>query len=387
MNRERLTPITDQSDLDYACQRLAEGSFLCVDTEFHRESTYWPQLCLVQASAPGCEALIDPMHDDLDIGPFLQLIAEESRIKVFHAARQDMEIFNRLIGHPPGPIFDTQLASMALGLGDSISYDNLVKRVLKRDVDKSSQFTDWTRRPLSEKQRKYALGDVTHLRDAFIKMRDELHERGRWSWALEEMQKLEDPAVYDTDPENAWQRLKIRKPKKDYLAVLASVAHWREAKAQELDKPRRRLLKDDAIHEIADQRPRSPEAFDNLRAVPNGFIRSRNAAGLLEAVEAAIENPADHAPKLPPKKVNAQTPAGAPEMLKVLLKHVSEEADVVPRLIANAADIEAIARGDREGIPAFEGWRRELFGERAAALMSGKLALSFEGGAVRLFEV
>jgi ribonuclease D len=327
------------------------------------------------------------MHDDLDIGPFLELIAQESRIKVFHAARQDMEIFNRLIGHPPGPIFDTQVAAMALGLGDSISYDNLIKRVLKRDVDKSSQFTDWTRRPLSEKQRKYALGDVTHLRDAFIKMRDELNEKGRWNWALEEMHKLEDPEVYDTDPANAWKRLKLRKPKKEYLAVLAAVAKWRESKAQELDKPRRRLLKDDAIHEIADQKPTSPEAFDQLRAVPNGFIRSRNAEGLADAVAAAIESPNVHAPKLPPKKTNPQTPAGAPEMLKVLLKHVSEEADVVPRLIANAADIEAIARGERAGIPAFEGWRKDLFGERAAALMNGKLALSFEDGAVRLFEV
>lgn len=387
MTDNPLIPITSQNELEDFCQQLAESDFICVDTEFHRESTYWPQLCLVQASAPGCEALIDPMHDDLDIGPFLQLISEESRIKVFHAARQDMEIFNRLIGHPPGPIFDTQIAAMALGLGDSISYDNLIKRVLKRSIDKSSQFTDWTRRPLSEKQRNYALGDVTHLRDAFVKMRDQLNERGRWSWALEEMQKLEDPETYDTDPDKAWKRLKLRKPKKEYTAIVASVAKWREERAQELDKPRRRLLKDDAIHEIADQKPKTPEAFDQLRAVPNGFIRSKNANGLVDAVKAAIDDPSAHAPTLPPKKTNPQTPPGAPEMLKVLLKHVSEEADVVPRLIANAADIEAIARGDRKGVAAFEGWRNELFGERAAALMNGKLALSFENGAVRLFEV
>ena len=387
MTDNPLIPITSQNALEDFCGKLATSDFICVDTEFHRESTYWPQLCLVQASAPGCEALIDPMNEDLDIGPFLQLITQESRIKVFHAARQDMEIFNRLIGHPPGPIFDTQIAAMALGLGDSISYDNLIRRVLKREVDKSSQFTDWTRRPLSEKQRKYALGDVTHLRDAFMKMRNELNDRGRWNWALEEMQKLEDPSIYDTSPSNAWKRLKLRKPKKEYLAVLAAVAEWREAKAQELNKPRRRLLKDDAIHEIADQKPKSPDEFDRLRAVPNGFIRSRNANGLFEAVSAALDDPTGHAPPIPPKKSNPQTPPGAPEMLKVLLKHVSEEVDVVPRLIANAADIEAIARGDREGIAAFEGWRHEVFGERAAALMNGKLALSFEKGAVRLFEV
>lgn len=382
-----LTPITSQDELQALCDALAASDFICVDTEFHRETTYWPELCLIQASTPGVEGLIDPLSDDLDIGPFLQLIAEESRVKVFHAARQDLEIFNRLIGHPPGPIFDTQIAAMALGLGDSISYDNLVQRVLRRQIDKSSQFTDWTRRPLSDKQLTYALGDVTHLRDAYQQMRDELIERERLPWVVEEMAYLEDPALYDTDPANAWQRLKIRKPKKDYAAIVAAVAGWREEKAQEFDKPRRRILKDDAIQEIADQKPRDEAGFNRLRAVPNGFIRSRHAAGLIDIVTAAIDDPDAYAPPLPKRQHNPQTPAGAPEILKVLLKHVSEEADVVPRLIANAADIERIARGETDAdIAAFGGWREELFGAKARALLSGKLALSFEDGQVRLFE-
>ncbi|MEL6325045.1 MAG: ribonuclease D, partial [Pseudomonadota bacterium] len=368
------------------CEALAAQTFIVVDTEFHRETTYWPQLCLIQASAPGVEGLIDPLHDDLDIGPFLDLISDDRRIKVFHAARQDLEIFTRLIGYPPGPIFDTQIAAMALGLGDSISYDSLIQRLLRQNVDKSSQFTDWTRRPLSEKQRRYALGDVTHLRDAYEVMIEKLEQSDRIEWVREEMASLEDPSVYDVSPENAWQRLKIRKPKKDYAAVLAAVAAWREDKAQSLNRPRRRILKDDAIYEIAEQKPRNESAFERLRAVPKGFIHSRQATGLVETVNAALDDMDRYAPDLPKRKQNAQTPAGAPEMLKVLLKHVSDDAQVVPRLIANASDIERIARGEEDGIAAFQGWRNEIFGQRARALLSGKLALSFEDGQVRLFE-
>lgn len=388
MNRERLTPITEQSDLDHACQRLAEGSFLCVDTEFHRETTYWPELCLIQASCEGYEVIIDPMADDLDIGPFLTLLADESRPKVFHAARQDLEIFNRLIGHPPRPIFDTQVAAMALGIGDSVSYDNLIQRVLKRRIDKSSQFTDWKRRPLTDKQLDYAMGDVTHLRDAYVSMLEQLNAQDRMSWAQAEMSVLEDPALYDVSPENAWKRLKMRKPNREYAAVFASVAGWREEKAQAFNKPRRRILKDDAIQEIADQKPQSEKAFERLRAVPKGFIRSKYAEGLMDAVHAAVSNPDAHAPKLPKRQHNPEMPAGAPEMLKVLLKAVSDEASVVPRLIANAADIERLARGETsEDIAALNGWRFDLFGKKALALLSGKLALSFENGQVRLFEL
>jgi ribonuclease D len=388
MTDNTLTPITEQSALEDLCGKLAESDFICVDTEFHRETTYWPELCLVQASAPGVEGLIDPLAEDLDIGPFLDLIAADNRIKVFHAARQDIEIFNRLIGHPPGPIFDTQVAAMALGFGDSISYDNLVQRVVRRQIDKSSQFTDWMRRPLSQKQLVYALGDVTHLRDVYLIMREELEKTGRMGWVREEMADLEDPAKYDTDPMKAWQRLKLRKPKKDYAAVVVAVAAWRERVAQELDKPRRRILKDDAIQEIAAQKPRSENDYGQLRAVPSGFIRSKHGQGLMEAVMEAIDNPDKYAPELEPRIQNAQIPAGAPELLKVLLKHVSDEHNVVPRLIANAADIDRIARGETsDEIAAMTGWRYDMFGKKAQALLNGQLAVSFEGGQVRLFDV
>lgn len=388
MTDNTLTPITEQSALEDLCGRLAEAEFVCVDTEFHRETTYWPELCLIQASGPGVEGLIDPRAEDLDIKPFLDLIASDRQTKVFHAARQDIEIFNRLIGHPPGPVFDTQVAAMALGFGDSISYDNLVQRVLRKQIDKSSQFTDWMRRPLSQKQLIYALGDVTHLRDAYQIMRDELARTDRLTWVREEMADLEDPATYDTDPMNAWQRLKLRMPKKDYAAIVVSVAAWRERVAQELDKPRRRILKDDAIQEIAAQKPRTEEDFAQLRAVPSGFIRSKHGQGLLDAVRAAIDAPDTYAPEIVRQPQNAQIPAGAPELLKVLLKHVSDENDVVPRLIANSADIDRIARGETsEDIAAMTGWRYEMFGKKAIALLSGKLAVSFAGGQVRLFDV
>lgn len=388
MHKDALIPITRQEDLETACETLAQSDFICVDTEFHRETTYWPQLCLIQASCPGYEVMIDPLADDLDIGPFLSLIAEETRVKVFHAARQDLEIFNRLIGHPPAPVFDTQIAAMALGIGDSISYDNLIQRVLKKKLDKTSQFTDWTRRPLTEKQLTYALGDVTYLRDAYLKIAQRLDSLGRSDWVRSDMEELEDPALYDVSPENAWKRLKLRKPHKEYAAVFAAVAAWRERMAQEFNKPRRRILKDDAIQEIAAQKPISEKAFERLRAVPKGFIRSKYAEGLEDTVRAAIDDPSAYAPALPKRKQNPETPAGAPDMLKVLLKTVSDEADIVPRLIANAADIEKLARGETgDDIAAMSGWRFEVFGQKAQDLLSGKLAISFENAQVRLFEL
>jgi ribonuclease D len=378
--------VTEQSELDEACARLAEGEFLALDTEFHRESTYWPQLCLVQAATADYDVLIDPLAD-LDLGPFLQLIADPSRTKVFHAARQDLEIFARLIGAPPGPIFDTQIAAMAAGLGDSISYENIVSKLLKAQVDKSSQFTDWTRRPLSEKQLAYARGDVTHLRQIYAILRDRLAKRDRLHWIEEEHAALLDPSLYAFDPKESWRRLKPRKMKADYLAVLASVAAWREALAQELDKPRGRILKDDAIQEIALQRPRTGEALERMRAVPAGFSRSRHGQGLIDAITRALDDPAAYAPELE-REEPMGPPAGAlGELLKVLLRQIAEEADVAPRLIANAADIERIARDDDPDVAAMRGWRREVFGEKALALKAGRLALAAKGRGVKVIEV
>ncbi len=383
---DELRLITDTDSLKAACARLAEGDFLAVDTEFHRESTYWPQLCLVQVASADYDVLIDPLSG-LDLTPLLELLADTSRVKVFHAARQDLEIFTKLIGKPPAPIFDTQIAAMAAGLGDSISYENIVAKVLKASVDKSSQFTDWTRRPLSEKQLVYARGDVTHLRKIYTILRDRLIKKGRLHWIEDEHAALLDPELYAFDPAQSWKRLKPRKTKTDYLAILANVAAWREILAQELDKPRGRILKDDAIQEIALQKPRTADALERMRAVPSGFSKSRHGQSLLDAIEQAVANPEAHAPD-----VERGEPSGPPagalgELLKVLLKQIADEADVAPRLIANAADIDRIARDDNPDVPALKGWRREVFGEKALLLKTGKLAIAAHGRGVRVIEV
>jgi ribonuclease D len=380
-------PITRTDDLIAAVEVLARGDFLCVDTEFHRETTYWPVLCLIQAAGPGGEFVIDPLAEGMDLTPFLQLIADASRVKVFHAARQDLEIFTRLIGTPPGPVFDTQIAAMALGLGDSISYDSLVQQLVGVSIDKSSQFTDWIRRPLTPKQLTYAMGDVTHLRTAYVKMREALRSKGRESWVASEMAELCDPELYDTDPAKAWQRLKLRRPKRDYLAALVAIAAWREATAQASDKPRRRILQDDAIQELAEQRPRDAEALERLRAVPNGFSRSRLGQELLKVIADAVREPERFAPVLEKEVPRNPAPPGATDMLKVLLKTVSDEAGLAPRLIANASDLEAIAQGRLKETACASGWRRELFGARAEALLEGRLAVRFNKGEVAFFDL
>lgn len=379
--------ISDQAALEAACKHLAEGEFLALDTEFHRETTYWPQLCLVQAATADFDCMIDPLAG-LDLSPLLKLIDDPSRVKVFHAARQDLEIFARLLGHVPAPIFDTQIAAMACGLGDSISYENLVARVLKNaSVDKSSQFTDWARRPLSEKQLRYARGDVVYLRKIYVILRDKLAKLGRTDWIEDEMADLTDPEIYAFEPASAWKRLKLRKFKPDYLAVLASVSAWREQVAQETDKPRQRILKDDAIQEIAQQKPRSGEAIEKLRAVPSGFSRSRHGVGLVNAINAALADPAKYAPEVERQESSGPPPGALVELLKVLLKQVADDNDVAPRLIANAADVEKLAREAKPDIAALKGWRREVFGEKALMLKSGKLALAAAPEGVRVIEV
>ncbi|MEZ5939324.1 MAG: ribonuclease D [Hyphomonadaceae bacterium] len=379
--------ITSTPELEAACEKLADGDFLALDTEFHRESTYWPHLCLVQAATTDFDVLIDPLAANIDLAPLLKLVEDPSRTKVFHAARQDLEIFARLLGKPPTPVFDTQIAAMAAGLGDSISYENIVQRLLKAQVDKSSQFTDWARRPLSEKQLRYARGDVTYLRRVYVMLRERLEKKNRMTWIEDEHAAMLDPENYAFDPETAWKRLKLRRFKSDYLAVLARVAAWRETVAQELDKPRGRILKDDAIQEIAQQRPRSAEALERLRAVPNGFSRSRHGASLVTAINEALDDPDAYAPQVEPPE-SSGPPAGAlSDLLRVLLKQVADEADVAPRLIANAADLERIARDDNPPVAALTGWRRDLFGEKALALKAGKLALAAKGKGVRVIDV
>jgi ribonuclease D len=378
--------ITDTQTLAAACRAAAAQPFVAVDTEFMRETTYWPKLCLIQAAAPGVEFLVDPLAEGLDLAPFLELLADQRVMKVFHAARQDLEIFFRLTGTAPAPLFDTQIAAMAAGYGDSIAYDALVSAVLKRRLDKSSRFTDWSRRPLSEAQLTYALADATHLRDLYPHLRATLEKAGRLEWVAEEIAALADPALYDTEPENAWARLKVRKTGRDYLIALKAAAAWRERAAQTRDVPRGRIMKDDALYEVAEQRPRRPEAFDRLRAVPKGFGGSRLGAELAAALDAALS---DTSAKPPPVERSAPLPQGVGptvELLKVLLRFESERHGVAPRLIASVSDLEAIAVDDDADTAALKGWRRELFGERALALKHGRIALTLIGGRVSIVE-
>jgi ribonuclease D len=374
--------ITTTEDLEALRQELAEQPFAAIDTEFMRETTYWPKLCLIQAAAPGVEAVIDPLAEGLDLKPFLNLMADEKVLKVFHAARQDLEIFLKLGGQLPHPVFDSQIAAMACGYGDTVAYDALVQQVLKRRLDKSSRFTDWSRRPLSESQLAYALADVTHLRDLYPRMHQKLEKEERLSWLDEEHDYLLDPEIYDTTPENAWKRLKLRKTTSDYVLALQVAAGWRERQAQQRDVPRGRIIKDEALYEIAEIRPKSAGDFDRMRAVPRGFGNSRAAQELLQDLAQAFADPNRPVFKhvRPPPLPSGLGPTV--ELLKVLLRFEAERNQVAPRLIASASDIEAIAADDNADVPALSGWRRTVFGERALALKHGRLALKLKDGKV-----
>ncbi|HJS79301.1 MAG TPA: ribonuclease D [Vitreimonas sp.] len=379
--------ITKTADLATLCQELAAKDFAAVDTEFMRETTYWPKLCLIQAAAPGVEAVIDPLASGLDLQPLLELMADASVLKVFHAARQDLEIFQNLGEALPHPVFDTQIAAMAAGYGDTVAYDALVQQVLKRRLDKSSRFTDWSRRPLSESQLAYALADVTHLRDLYPRLRQSLEQRDRLSWLEEEHAALLDPEVYDTAPEKAWRRLKLRKTTADYVLGLQVAAAWRERQAQQRDVPRGRIVKDEALYEIAEHRPKTAADFDRMRAVPRGFGNSRAAQDLLQALDRAFSDP--NRPQFKYERPPPVPPGLGPtvELLKVLLRYEADAHDVAPRLIASAGDVEAIAASDEADVPAMRGWRRKVFGERALALKHGQIALKLKNGKVAIEEL
>jgi len=374
--------ITKTAELDALRRELAAQDFVAVDTEFMRETTYWPKLCLIQAAAPGVEAVIDPLAQGLDLAPFLELMGDANVLKVFHAARQDLEIFLKLGGALPNPVFDTQIAAMACGWGDSVAYDALVQQVLKRRLDKSSRFTDWSRRPLSDSQLAYALADVTHLCDLYPKIKHKLESENRAHWLDEERANLTDPEIYDTTPENAWKRLKLRKTTADYVLGLQVAAGWRERQAQMRDVPRGRIVKDEALYEIAEHRPKSASDFDRMRAVPRGFGNSRAAQELIAALDKAFAD--TNRPQYKHVRPPPPPPGAGPtvELLKVLLRFEADEHAVAPRLIASAADIEAIAADDNADVPALKGWRREVFGERALALKHGRLALKLRNGKV-----
>ena len=374
--------ISTTADLEAFCERLKAAEYITVDTEFMREKTFWPKLCLVQIAGPDEAAAVDPLADGIDLAPLFRLMADPTVLKVFHAARQDVEIFYNLTGEVPKPLFDTQVAAMVCGFGEAVSYSMLVKRLLSRNLDKTSRFTDWSRRPLSERQFTYALGDVVHLRDLYPKLRSQLDRSERASWLNEEMAVLTDPATYELHPEQAWKRLKMRIKTPKSLAVLMELAAWREREAQSQDVPRARILKDEALYDIASQAPRTPEDLGSLRTLHNGFARSTRGRAVLEAVTKGL----DRDPKMiPPIERGEPMPPEAQavvDLLRVLLKATAGKHGVAPKLIATSDELEEIARSDEIDVPVLKGWRRKLFGEDALALKRGELALVIKKGEV-----
>ena len=378
-------PITTTTELAAACRRMAAHPFITIDTEFLRETTYYPLLCVAQMASAEEAVVVDALAPDIDLAPFFALMGDERVMKVFHAARQDIEIVWHRAKLIPGPIFDTQVAAMVLGYGDSISYEQLVQRITGDSLDKSHRFTDWTRRPLSDAQLAYATSDVTHLRDVYLALVDDLGRRGRVDWVQDEMGVLTSADTYRMDPENAWQRLKTRVRKPKELAVLIEVAAWREREAQSRDVPRSRVLKDDVIGDIAVQAPTTVDKLKNLRSLPKGFERSRWGEAIVDAVGRGLARDVRTLPR-PMRLPNSANGSAAVELLKVLLRMVSERHHVAPKVIATVDDLERIAADDHAAVPALAGWRRELFGEKAIALKHGKLALAIEKGKVAAVE-
>jgi len=376
-----MTLISTTKDLTAVCRRLAAHPFVTVDTEFLRETTFWPRLCVVQLASEEEAVAIDAMAEGLDLAPFFELMADERLTKVFHAARQDLEIIWNLAKLIPAPLFDTQVAAMVCGFGDQVSYGDLVKTITKVTLDKSSRFTDWSRRPLLPAQAEYAIADVTYLRDIYRFLRTKLDETGRIGWLDDEMAIMTSPSIYEQHPENAWERFRnrIRKPRD--LAVLMEVAAWRESEAQTRDVPRSRVLNDDIMIEIVLAAPKTPEAMGNLRAFPRGMDRSRAGAEILAAIERGLARDPKTLPKLDRERRNGCNGATV-ELLRVLLRHVSESHGVAAKMIASVEDLEAIAADDHAKVAALTGWRRELFGAQALELKHGRLALTVEKGKV-----
>lgn len=379
--------ITDTAELRDVCTRLSAQPFVTVDTEFMRETTYYPKLCLIQMAAPdGSAVLVDPLAPGIDLQPFVDLMAHEGVVKVFHSARQDLEIVWMLGQVLPHPFFDTQVAAMVCGYGDSVSYEQLVNDLAKAKIDKSSRFTDWSRRPLSEAQLAYALSDVTHLVKIYEALVAELLRTDRGAWLDEEMGVLTSPETYQADPNQAWRRLagRMRKPRE--IAVLMEVAAWREREAQSRNVPRGRVLKDEAVIDVASAAPRSVEALGRLRTIPAGFERSRTGTEILAAVARGLAN--DPSEIAMPERARRSGGNGAlVELLKVLLKAVCEAEGVAPKIIATVDDLEALADDDEAQVPVLQGWRRTLFGEKALALKNGRLALSARGNRIVVHEL
>ena len=373
--------LTTTAEVAALCAELAREPYVAVDTEFMRDRTYYPKLCLVQLAGAQRHAAIDPLAKGIDLTPLLALLANENVLKVFHAARQDIEIFYRLSGKVPTPLFDTQLAAMVCGYGEEVGYETLVSQIAKGRIDKSSRFTDWSRRPLSPQQLAYALGDVIHLRVIYERLEQQLEQTGRSEWVAQELADLTNPATYDQPLDEAWKRIKVRSREPRFLAVLRALAAWRETEAQRRDLPRNRIVRDDLLLEIAANRPSTPEEFAKLRRIN---LDRQGVVAAVAAVRSALALPEDELPRLePPPKV----PRGLGpviELLRVLLKLQCEEHRVAQRLVATSGDLEAIATQTRPDVAALKGWRFEVFGRAALALKRGELGLAIADGQIVL---
>jgi ribonuclease D len=379
--------ITTTTELEAFCQRMHSEAFITVDTEFMRERTYWPDLCLVQIAGEKEVAVIDAEADGIDLGPLGVLLADGAVMKVFHAARQDLEIFVLRYGAVPRPLFDTQVAAMVAGFGDQVGYDALVSNLTGGHIDKAHRFSDWSARPLSDAQITYAAADVTYLRQVYLRLKQRLEQEGRLGWVAEEMAILNNPDTYRTDPDTAWERLRPRSTNKRFLYTLKEIAAWREREAQRVNIPRQRLVKDEALLEIAATAPASAEALARVRGVTRGFAEGRSGSSLLEVLAAARRVPDDDLALVPQQRESARPSAALVALLKVLLAAKSEQHHVAPRLVASSEDIDRLAMEEAPDIHALHGWRREVFGDDALLLKQGRIALGVNGRKVKLIPV
>ena len=378
------TVVTDTDTLTALCERLARETFVTVDTEFMRERTYYPELCLVQLAGAAEVAVIDTLAEGLDISALGVLMADPSVTKVFHAARQDVEIFVQRFGAVPAPLFDTQVAAMVAGFGDQVGYDSLVSGLTGGSIDKAHRFSDWSARPLSSAQMEYAAADVTWLRFVYDRLRIRLEEEGRMGWVAEEMAILTNPATYRADPELAWERLKVRGNNRRFLALVRVLAAWREQEAQRINIPRQRLLKDETLMEIAAIAPADADALSRARGISRGFAEGKTGVSLLEVVAASLALPEAGLPPLGRPRDAIKPSAALVQLLKVLLAARCEEHAVAPKLVASSDDIDRIASEDATDVPALHGWRRIVFGDDAIALRDGRVALGVDGRRIRL---
>ena len=381
--------ITKSKELKAFCEDLASAEFVTVDTEFMREKTYWPHLCLVQVAGPNSEAAIDPLAPGLDLAPLYALLRNPDVLKVFHAARQDLEIFHKAMGEVPAPLYDTQVAAMVCGFGESVGYETLVNKLASKSLDKSSRFTDWSQRPLTNKQISYAISDVTHLRVIYEKLADTIAKSGRENWVQEEMAVLTSASTYEMHPENAWKRIKKARTLKPRVgAILREVAAWRESEAQRNNIPRNRMLREEALLEIAHHAPKNVNDLARTRGLGRGLAEGKGGAALLASVQKALAIPDDQLPKQAERRDIPRNLGPVIELLKVLLRIKCQDNDVAPKLVASSNDIEEIAAFGKDAeVPGLKGWRFELFGESALKLRDGKLALKLQGRNIKLVEV